>query len=340
MNHSHLFNADQQLQQRMLPGVSRTFALTIPQLNEPLATVVTNAYLLCRVADTIEDDNLLSQADKAAWHQQLYLVLLNELDAEEFSAALESQLSPITPVSEKELINNLPAVIRCFRCFNSIQQQSLLRCITIMLQGMPKFQRNISVAGLLDMQSLENYCYCVAGVVGEMLTELFCHYSAAIAVNQERLMELAPCFGQGLQMTNILQDFWIDRQRGVCWLPQDIFRQHGVDLASLNMDDHREVMRHIFRGLIKYTIAHLQKALEYSMLIPASERGIRRFTLWSLGLAVLTLRNLDKQNNRNQETKTKINRKTVKLAILVLNTSCHNNLLLKYLFNLFTRKLR
>ncbi|MFU8831083.1 MAG: squalene/phytoene synthase family protein, partial [Wenzhouxiangella sp.] len=46
-------------QDRILPGVSRTFALTIPCLPEPLKIAVTNAYLLCRIADTIEDDPTL-----------------------------------------------------------------------------------------------------------------------------------------------------------------------------------------------------------------------------------------------------------------------------------------
>ncbi|HEY5567564.1 MAG TPA: squalene/phytoene synthase family protein, partial [Gammaproteobacteria bacterium] len=47
---------DLEYQASILPGVSRTFALTIPVLPDRLAEVVTNAYLLCRLADTIEDD--------------------------------------------------------------------------------------------------------------------------------------------------------------------------------------------------------------------------------------------------------------------------------------------
>ncbi|HTT38021.1 MAG TPA: squalene/phytoene synthase family protein, partial [Burkholderiales bacterium] len=43
---------DDEFQARMLAGVSRTFALTIPQLPQELARVVTNAYLLCRIVDT------------------------------------------------------------------------------------------------------------------------------------------------------------------------------------------------------------------------------------------------------------------------------------------------
>src|SRR5215469_13150410 len=41
---------------RALPEVSRTFALNIPVLPPPLDLVVTVAYLLCRIADTLEDE--------------------------------------------------------------------------------------------------------------------------------------------------------------------------------------------------------------------------------------------------------------------------------------------
>src|SRR5690348_16028171 len=50
---------------RMLPRVSRTFALNIPVLPAPLDIVVTVAYLLCRIADTIEDESGADAAERA-----------------------------------------------------------------------------------------------------------------------------------------------------------------------------------------------------------------------------------------------------------------------------------
>ena len=47
---------DQELETRLLQGVSRTFALSIPELPSALRPAVVNGYLLCRVADTIEDE--------------------------------------------------------------------------------------------------------------------------------------------------------------------------------------------------------------------------------------------------------------------------------------------
>ena len=58
--------SDEVYQDRILPYVSRTFALTIPQLPPALRTAVTNAYLLCRIADTIEDEPALSAAETLA----------------------------------------------------------------------------------------------------------------------------------------------------------------------------------------------------------------------------------------------------------------------------------
>src|SRR5579862_6615200 len=53
---------DEDYQEQVLPHVSRTFALTIPQLPAALRTPVTSAYLLCRIADTIEDEPVLAPA--------------------------------------------------------------------------------------------------------------------------------------------------------------------------------------------------------------------------------------------------------------------------------------
>ena len=66
---------DLSYQASALPGVSRTFALTIPVLPDRLAEVVTNAYLLCRIADTIEDDSALGDQQKSEFHRQFLSVI-------------------------------------------------------------------------------------------------------------------------------------------------------------------------------------------------------------------------------------------------------------------------
>ncbi len=57
--------SDDDFQALLLEGVSRTFALTIPQLPQKLYGAVANAYLLCRIVDTIEDEVSLSAEQKS-----------------------------------------------------------------------------------------------------------------------------------------------------------------------------------------------------------------------------------------------------------------------------------
>src|SRR6185312_6170422 len=67
--------ADEDYQNRILPHVSRTFALTIPQLPPALRTPVTNAYLLCRIADTIEDETPAAAATNLVLQERFVAVV-------------------------------------------------------------------------------------------------------------------------------------------------------------------------------------------------------------------------------------------------------------------------
>src|SRR6185437_13026479 len=199
-------------QERILPAVSRTFALTIPQLEPRLRTVIANAYLLCRIADTIEDEQSLVGDVKQQFHDRFTRVVGSTEDPASFARDLAPLLRG----------NTLAA-----------QRESLARCIRIMCTGMPSFERRASTAGLADMREMDRYCYYVAGVVGQTLTDLFCDYSPRIAEKRDEMASLDVSFGQGLQMTNILKDFWEDRERGVCWLPHDLFARAGVELQDI-----------------------------------------------------------------------------------------------------------
>jgi len=188
--------SDESYQEQALPGVSRTFALTIPELPGDLRRVVTNAYLLCRIADTIEDDGELSADEKQRLHEQFVAVVADQDNAERFAQIVVPLLSPHASQAERDLVRNAARVVRVTHSFNPTQRRALERCVRIMCQGMPGYQRNKSLAGLASLEELNNYCYYVAGVVGEMLTELFCEYSPEINLQREPLLRHAVRFGQ------------------------------------------------------------------------------------------------------------------------------------------------
>lgn len=326
-------------QSEMLEAVSRTFALTIPQLPAALCRVVSNAYLLCRIVDTIEDEPALTGARKNYFCEQFLRTLNVPRNAEKFSRQLCVSLSSQTPPAEHELIRNVPRVLRITRSFSEPQREALHRCVSTMAKGMGQFQLRGEKQGLQSLEDLDQYCYYVAGVVGQMLTNLFCLHSPEIAQNRKSLMALAVSFGQGLQMTNILKDVWEDYQRGACWLPRKIFAEEGFDLNELTTGRNRQGFDRGVRRLIGITHGHLKNALSYSLLIPKEETGIRNFCLWTIGLAVLTLRKINKHLYYTDGSQVKISRSSVKGTILATRLAVQNDRLLKLLFSSAARGL-
>jgi hopanoid biosynthesis associated radical SAM protein HpnH len=335
-------NQDSQItdkEKEMLRGVSRSFALTIPQLPPPLRSPVTNGYLLCRIADTIEDEEMLSVDQRAFFFQRFIDVMEGKGRASEFADALFPLLSEGTSPAEKELIRNTPWVVQRTFSFSEEQQLALKRCAKTMARGMLRFQHIKGLHGLKDLAELDRYCYYVAGVVGEMLTHLFCDYSEDIRRSKEKLLSLACSFGQGLQMTNILKDLWDDRGRGVCWLPRDIFEKQGWDLSHLSPGAFGRGYGVALAELVGMARRHLENALTYSLIIPPCETGIRKFLLWAIGLAVFTLRNIARHPAYSRGEDVKVSRSRVKAIILLTDMTIRSNYLLKALFRLSAKGL-
>ncbi len=325
--------------EKILRQVSRSFALTIPQLPRALRGAVTNAYLLCRIVDTIEDDQGLSLEKKRFFFEEFIKVLKSEGSARQFADTLSPLLSADTPAGERELIGNTPWVLETTWALGPGQISSIRRCAEVMARGMMAFQEIKNRMGLKDVAEYHRYCYHVAGVVGEMLTELFCQYSDQIAIKREELLARAVSFGQGLQMTNIMKDLWEDWERGACWLPRDVFQAAGFDLKYLARGNYHQTFGEGLATLIGIARGHLQSALTYTLMIPAHEAGIRKFCLWAVGMAVLTLRKINRKREYHSGEEVKISRGSLKLIILATRATLRSNVLLRFLFFLATRGL-
>jgi len=331
---------DSGFQAVLLEGVSRTFALTIPQLPGALYTAVANAYLLCRIVDTIEDEVSLDAEQKKYFCRSFIEVVKTGAHADSFAAELAPLLSEQTIPAEHSLIRVIPRVIAITHSLDAAQIQALAECVQTMANGMPIYQALDLHAGLKTMKDMDDYCYYVAGCVGEMLAKLFCHYSPEIAAHREELLKLSVSFGQGLQMTNILKDIWDDAKRGVCWLPQDIFDETGFKLTELTPTTNDQRFRKGLEHLIDIAHGHLQNALTYTQLLPSHETGIRNFCLWALGMAVLTLKKIKQHLDFNDSSQVKISRNSVKATIVASKLAARSNWLLSLLFNLSSRGLK
>lgn len=304
-------------QDEILPRVSRTFALTLPQLPAELYPAMANAYLIFRMADTIEDESSLSPSHKQHY-QRLYLeAVTGTADAKALSDELSGLLTDQTLQAERDLIKHMPWVLAVYRTLKPMHREAILDCLTVMTRGMAEFQGKVSLLGLASREELDRYCYCVAGVVGEMLTELFVNYEPELVAHRTTLLRLAVSFGAGLQLTNIVKDQGEDRLRGVCWLPQDLLAEH--DSPALAIEE-----------LIGTAHTHLKQALQYALLIPARHTGIRRFVLWTTGLALLTLR----RAQRNPGAAIKVSHAEVKWVMRLTRLSQRSDLGLRLLYKI------
>ena len=324
---------DAALQRDLLQGVARSFALTIAQLPDPLREPGRNLYLLCRIADTIEDDPALSPAQKAALSERWVDVVEGRAAVDPFARRLQADLSPSITAAERKLVAAAPSVVAITHGLRDPQRRALERCVRIMTRGMVEFQWRAGPDGLPDMSHLDRYCYHVAGVVGETFTELFCDYSVQIRRHREELLALSTSFGQGLQMVNVLKDMWEDQRRGACWLPQDVFRAAGIDdLRTLSPGRADPGFLQGLMELVATARHHLANALRYILIIPPHETAIRRSCLWPLGLGLLTLRRIQATPAFTHARQVKVTRRTVWTVAAVTSMLVRSNSALRLLF--------
>jgi phytoene/squalene synthetase len=291
--------------------------------------------LLCRIADTIEDEPGLTARQKRQYENAFLTVVSGEADAQAFSDDLSEHLTDQTLQAEHDLVRHLPQMLTIFHALRPFQQEAILQCLSVMTQGMSEFQENAGVQGLDTSEQLDRYCYCVAGVVGKLLTELFIDFEPALLPQRENLHRLALSFGMGLQLTNILKDQWDDRLRGACWLPRDLLAKHGVQFAQLKAGHNDPLYAQAVAELIGTAHSHLQRALQYALLIPARHTGIRRFLLWNIGLALLTLRNVHK----NPLRPVKVSHAGVAWIMLLTRLSQRSDSGLRMLYKIASRAL-
>lgn len=278
----------------LLPAVSRTFALSIEMLPTALREPVRLGYLICRIADTIEDDPDLALTDR----EHLFDALDDAL-ADRALAARVEDLARRTGAGEDEeavLIQHTGAVMRRFFALDEATRADMVGPIREMIRGMRLYSRRTHAEGRLrleDVEDLEHYCYFVAGTVGELLTALFLRHGPTVAGPvREALDARAVPFGLALQIVNITKDVAEDLTRGVSFVPERTAAAHGTSPDQLLDEDLRDANLAVIAELCEVARKHLVQAIAYTRLWPAdgdTGSGIRLFCLVPLMLAIETL---------------------------------------------------
>jgi len=284
-------SADWEFCWKRLLEVSRTFSKPIGMLPESLRTATTCGYLLCRVADTIEDHPTLPFDQKRDLFQRFLGVVEDGNRAERFTEAFADVPGE---GAYFVLAEGLDRVVAVFRALPKPVQRPMQRRVGEMSRGMLTYEKRRDwgdgVAEIANLRDLERYCYYVAGTVGHLLTELFIWEMHPVDKGRrQQLRRNAEQFGLGLQMVNILKDQTDDREEGWCFIPRDLLSEQGLDPESLFEEDNREAAHRAVQPVFERASDHLDCALQYILAIPSERREIRTSWLVPLWLAVRTL---------------------------------------------------
>ncbi|MBT5959473.1 MAG: squalene/phytoene synthase family protein [Nitrospina sp.] len=321
-----------------LPKVSRTFALNISVLRGTLHRSILTAYLFCRIVDTVEDAAKLDPKIKIKLLMEFSRLIEDRDFRDKNLTAWTDECKAVdgTP-NDLDLLSQVQRVFNVFDSLPENHQAQIIPSVVKMAKGMAFFQSRFQfgeITPLATVQDLEEYCYFVAGVVGEMLCNLFFQKLPHLSETARNTMrQNAVSFGLGLQMTNISKDIIADRDRGWSYIPKSIISEKGLTMDEFHSGISMDKNLQILESLLCKTNGHLDDALKFTLALPRTEIALRLFCIWPLWMAAKTVSVL--HNNPDllkSKAPVKISRSTVKRILLGTPFIAWSNNLLKVSF--------
>ena len=247
--------------QQHLNKVSRSFAFCIAALESPMRRWVSLTYLVCRILDTVED---------APWKkpsQQLnqfgmfdrFLISPHSLDQViDWNKTFPEGL----PEGEVELLSDSRQIFEDIHRSPENIRETIQDMVQSMSAGMQHFSKK-KVNGELRLGGLNEvnqYCFFVAGIVGETLAKLLSAVDSKVEVNRNLILD-AHHFGLFLQKVNLLKDQLSDEKDG-----------------RFLISSRDEVVKSLGNNA--------EGAIRYVQSLPVEQKGYRLFCSWSLLLGL------------------------------------------------------
>lgn len=298
--------------QTHLDRVSRSFAFCIRQLPSPLRDWVSLSYLLCRTLDTIED---------AQWPTlEAQMKGYKDFDRALALPGVEHVLDPLVgdfsvtfPASERLLLKDAHQLFSDLHALPQPVAEIVRELVSIMSAGMQHFTRKKSGQDLrlTSLSEVNQYCFFVAGVVGELLAKLLARVEPRFVLSQLNVLR-AHHFGLFLQKVNLLKDQVGDEKQGRHLIPS---RQAVEDSSAENANS----------------------ALQFLLDIPKEQIEFRRFCAWSLFLGLESL--LVARRSQSEQQILKVGRDRANAILAEVESGLLDDGQLKSQFQTFQEKL-
>ncbi|MBC7467021.1 MAG: squalene/phytoene synthase family protein [Bdellovibrio sp.] len=270
---------------------------------------VSLAYLLFRIADTIEDSTWPDLQQQKNAFQQFLGFISEPATAEQIKNY--TQLFPTTvPDEEKILLNDLTILLQDLHDLPVEALVPLRQSLTDMIKGMQHFATPDN-ARVKTMAELNQYCFFVAGLVGELLTELALKRRLSLP-NDEAVLLNSHHFGLFLQKINILKDQSKDENEG----------RHFVPDRQLIWESLKENSDHGF---------------SYISQLPSTLRDYKLFCAYSFFLGLFSLSYIE--NSWLSKMATRIPRAIVTAFLAQVENKIDDNTALEEIYLKYKNKL-
>ena len=307
--------------------VSRTFALTVDILDSPMDEYICIGYLLCRIADTVEDATHIPPAEQVAI-LDTYDAVLDPHDDTSI-AAFHDAVRPWLPPEEERhadwrVVAEADIVVATFHALPSSVRNEIREPVREMVHGMSAFVERYADDGGIRIQTrdeLEEYCYYVAGTVGTLVTNLLTRDD----MPDERgriLRQTAGSFGQLLQLVNVSKDVYDDyTEENNVYLPAEWLAAEGISQEEIVDPENRDAAASVVSRTARTARSYLDDAQTYIEAMPLRHGNTLAAWLAPYLLAVGTLREIEAQpENALTGADLKVSREEV-FAILAAATA-------------------
>ena len=261
-------------------SVSRTFALSVELLDEPMTEWVCTGYLLCRTADTIEDEPTIPMQRRAELLDTFDAMLAEDDDTtvEEFLAAVEPE-TPADGGDDWDVLGQTDRIVRLWASFPDPVQDGMRSITREMATGMADILRRHQDSDGLRLETLdelEEYCWYVAGTVGQ----LFMNLQAAQADPDDPSPDPEDARADGEEENNV-------------YLPGEWLAEEDLDHEDVPEPEHSTAVAGVVGRVVDQAADYAHGAQRYLSTVPeADSGGLLEATALPYLLALGTIREL------------------------------------------------
>ncbi|KAL8647636.1 MAG: hypothetical protein Q9226_006351 [Calogaya cf. arnoldii] len=263
----------------LLDQTSRSFSAVIQELHPELLVPIALFYLILRGLDTIEDDMTIPLEKKDPLLRDFHTI--NEKEGWSFNGSGPDE-------KDRELLVQFHYVTEEYRKIKPVYREIINEITRKMGAGMADYCKKAAEgnAGVETVEEYDEYCYYVAGLVGNGLTQLFVEGGLANAALKDR-PELQKSMGLFLQKTNVIRDIredWDDKRR---FWPREIWSKYVDNFEDLFNPANQEAALNCSSEMVLNSLNHADECLFY--LAGLKEQSVFNFAAIPQSMAIATL---------------------------------------------------